>query len=231
MAFAFGLWMYHYQNKLNNAYYLSYCLTTLLDLNSELYKIKKDIVSERLPYLEQLQSDLQKKSETLSLGHLTLHIFYSTNSNIFDLEKLAFLARYNPNLISLLRNALDSFSSTVGILNECNQTAEKFRNNPNSQNLIMLMSCNENLSQQVDCSLYLTEKSFEVLLKYSQTYFKDYINIKGTEFIDSDLINLKPPSMPSWESYDWNPKKNPPWYSPERIVKVVKKYINFLKCK
>jgi len=229
MAFVFGLWMYHYQNKLNNAYYLSFCLTTLSDITSELYKIKKDVVSVRLPYLNQLNSDLRTRAETLSLGHLTLHIFYNSNLKPFDIEKLAFLVQYNPNLISLLRNVLDSFSNTIGILNECNLAAEKFRNDPNQENLMMLMSVNSSLSQQVDSSLYLAEKSFEVLLKYSQTFFRGYISITGTELIESDLKELKPTPIPSWERYNWDPPKVYSWYSPLGIQKRLKNLINYFQ--
>ncbi len=206
LAFLFALWMYHYQAKLNNAAYLSYVITIFSDLIGSSYKLKKQILIDRIPHIEKIKNELNKPvHEHFDVGHLSLHIFNGPNLDLINLEKLAFLAKYDPNIICLLKSAIEANYNNYEIINACNIWADNFKKNKTFDDLIMLVSVNENLQKQTDDTINLAEKSFEVLVNFSRVHFKKLVKIKGFEFIDKSYEALKPAPIESWERYNWKP--------------------------
>jgi hypothetical protein len=213
LAFIFALAMYHYQRKSNDIAYLNYTLAVLAGATGPLYVLKKDILQERIPFINKLQNQLMKgtlsPSQPVQLGALTLHILHGEFKANIDLEKLSFIAITHPNIIMLLASALESISKCDDMVNQANSSAEAIRESERLgiEKIVMLVSINQNLIEQVDQTLYQLEKSFEVLFKFSKLKFKKKIKITGKKFVGEEYEALKPAPMQSWEKYTWFPKK------------------------
>lgn len=220
LAFLFGLVLYHKQKAQENMSYLQYAVSALCQLTSHLYSFKEQIAQKR--YNEAVQQ--LKKLQTSVTNQGKVHLELRENANFMygaefhfaiDLEKLAFLVKHEPNLVILLGTLVDSIKSLNHITSHINHEIEQYSSENIALNLMqtqLTLQKNILLHEQLDSTMYLTEKANGLLVKFGQIEYGKKMKIKSFELTDEKYKKLKPPPIPSWEdNYQWFPKKKSWW--------------------
>ncbi|MFM8701283.1 MAG: hypothetical protein ACKOC1_07775 [Hyphomicrobiales bacterium] len=219
LAFLFGLVLYQKQKTHENMSYLQYAVSVLCQLTSHLYVFKEDVQKR---YDEALQQ--RRNFETAAVTRENVHIQMRETGNYMygaefqlalDLEKLAFLVKRDPNLIILLGTLMDSVKSLNHIAADINQEIVKYSSQETAVNpMLLLLSLRKNklLYEQLDSTLYLTEKAAGLLVQFGKLEYARRMKIKSFQLTDEKYKVLKPKPIKSWEDdYKWFPKKKRWW--------------------
>jgi hypothetical protein len=77
----------------------------------------------------------------------------------------------------------------------------------------LMLQKNILLYEQLDITIYLTEKANNLLVRYGQLECRRKMKIKSFELTDDKYKALKPKPIESWEGdYNWFPKKKRWWH-------------------
>jgi hypothetical protein len=218
LAFVFGLVIYHIQKSQENMSYLHYTVSVLGQLSSHLYSFKEQIAKKRydeaMTQLKTLQEGVEEQNKKKLRIQENLNFMYGAEFQLaMDIQKLAFIAKGEPNLIILLGTLVDSVKSLNHITSNINNDIEKYSSGSSSLDLIkikLLLEKNILLYEQLDTTLYLTEKGNDFVIKFGQREYNRKMKIKSLEVLDK-YRDLKPKPIKSWEDYNLSPKKKHWW--------------------
>jgi hypothetical protein len=226
-AFLFALFLYMYQRKTNEGCYLSFVISYTSSQISALYSFKKDHIQSRKSEIERLESQFsglnnQNRNESLSLElrHISMFIVNPSHSyGAVNLEKLNFIADYDPNLFALMKAAFDADSGVNEIIEGCNDQIQYTKQDLDLSNIWILISYNKELAEQVDYSLALLEHAQEQLIKFAKSEFTHFVKISGFEILD-EYKKYKPDIQNTWTKFEYTaPERSPR----EKIVNRLKR--------
>jgi hypothetical protein len=221
LAFVFGWALYKKQKHEENKAYLHYMLSILCALKNHMYAFKEQVAQKR--YEEYCQ--IMRQIETSIQNNQTPHIQMRDTANYMygaefmmpiDVEKLYFLTSREPNLIVLIGTLIDSVKSLNQITGDINNDIEKHGwqdGGAKSDRIFSTLEKSKILYEQLDSTIYLSEKAEKHLLQYGALEYKRKMKIqKPFEFTDDKYKALKPKPIASWEDgYEWFPKKKRWW--------------------
>jgi len=167
LAFLFGLVLYQKQKSQESMSYLQYAVSVLCQLTSHLYSFKEQIAQSRyneaVRQLQNLQAAIMHQENVKLEMWETANFMYGAEFQLaIELEKLAFLAKREPNLIILLGTLVDSVKSLNHIASNINHEIEKYSSESASLNLMrtqLMLQHNLLLHEQLNSTMYLTEKA------------------------------------------------------------------------
>lgn len=211
LAFLFALLLYLYQRKSNEGQYLSFVIAYMSNQISAFYSLKKNIIEPRKIELSRLfrqfedlpPSDNITKLEIREISQFILNTTHSPDA--VNLDKLSFLADYDPNLFALINTALNADRGINEIVKECNLQIQHAKQNFDMQNIWLLMLYNKNLVEQVDFALTLFEHGQEQLISFSKHEFKHFVKISGSE-LSEDYKEYQPQIKTSWSKLQYEPR-------------------------
>lgn len=216
LAFLFGIKLYSHQKKQENRITLHFLIASLTSLSNGLYSLKEQIVQHRykecLRCREILEAELEPK---LQIQHMSKYIYSEHFERPIAREKLEFLASPDPNVIVLI-GVLDGSLKTLNkMIEDINADVDGFLRGkeqfePNAL-LVMMIIKNELLYEQLDSTLYLTEKLIDVLVKFGIKTFGKGMKIKKFELTHEKYKEIRPKPIESWEGYEWFPDKKKWW--------------------
>lgn len=208
-AFLFALFLYLYQRKANEGYYLSFVVSYVSSQISALYSFKKDIIQPRKLEITELESQFSRLNKEedgklpLKLREISMFIVNpSHSSEVVNLEKLNFLADYDPNLFALIKAALNADNGVNEIIKGCNLQIQHTKQELDLGNIWTLMSYNKNLADQIDFALALLEHGQTQLIKFSQHEFKHFVKISGFEVLEK-YKEYKPQIQNTWTEFEY----------------------------
>lgn len=224
--------MYRTQKRINDAFYLNYAIACLVSHTGKLYCFKKDINQPRLADIQTIQDGLTKiythqsngeneedkiKIEIKELGKF---IASKTGELPITIEKLSFISEYDPNLIIILKSTIDACSEIDLMTEKTNIQIECTRKDFEINNIHLLGELHKVLFEQIDYCLYMLEKIQKELLKLSKSQFQEYAYINKIDILE-EYSKLRPPPEPSWESYEYKPKKLSKTEKIKRVLKQI----------
>ena len=205
------------QIEQENISYLTYSITINSQLINNLYCYKKQLFLDRIDEINYLENFVQtahkelEEKDTLpqrpidrTFKYLCITLQESGLSFPVEIEKLSFLSKLNPNLITLLmsvEHSIKNFNTIVNQLNThiCTRHSETF-NNCSLADLEKLLSYNKNFGRQIDNCLALAEMLNAALIEFGKRKYKKQFSITGVNFVDPEYENLKPPPLSDWEA-------------------------------
>ena len=214
LAFVFAFFLYIYQKKSQDGYYLAFLITYITSQISVLYCLKKDIIVSRKNEIKNLEKSLsQQTAETevvkLEMKEISKFITNPNHSNPdVSIERISFLADSDPNLIILVKAALNADSDVTDVIHSCNEQIKVTKADLSIPNIWLLAQVNINLEEQVDYAIALLEHSQSQLVEFSKNEFKDFVSITGFS-MDKDYESLKPSINNSLLSIKYEYKHRP----------------------
>jgi hypothetical protein len=193
-AFILAFFLYAYQKKAQEGQYLSFTISYIISQTSQLYCLKKDHLISRVSEVTELQKRIINREEALEIKEIAnvLSNPQHSSSNI-NLEKLSFLADFDPNLLVLTKAALDADSGVNEIINNCNLQIREVKKSEELAEIWLLTCFNKCLYDQVDYALALMAHTQKQLIEYSKNEFQYYTIIKNFT-IDKKYKKLTPKS-------------------------------------
>lgn len=219
IAFYFGFRLYKRQKREEHKAYLQYAVSVLGQLSSQLY-VFKVMVQKRYTESVEQTNKLESAKKNPQDVHIEMretgnYIFGADFDAAFTIERLDFLVKREPNLIILLGTLISSVKSLNHLVVSINQEMEKYAWQDGALNpsrMMLTFQKNKLLYEQLDSTLYLTEKAMGLLIKFGTLEYKKDMKIKSSEITDEKYKLLKPKSIPSWEDdYKWF-SKNPSYF-------------------
>lgn len=206
-AFLFALVLYLYQKKASEGYYLSFVIVYITSQISQLYSFKKNIIESRKIELKKLETQIKqiKPDDTATLTIHEISKFISNprhSTNVVDLEKLNFIAHYDPNLFSLIKASLDADHGVEEIIQGCNSQIQHVRENYNLNDIWTLISFNWNLVDQIDFAITVLEKSQAQLIAFAKHEFEYYTKISDVDLVQ-EYEQYRPNIQNSWTEFKY----------------------------
>ena len=221
LAFIFGWSLYKKQKHEENKAYLHYMLSILCSLKNHLYAFKEQVAQKRYDeYLEikkQIDTSIQNNQDPHVQMRATANYMYGAEFIMpISVEKLSFLTSREPNLIVLIGALVDSVRSLNHMVKDINNDIEKHswgNSETKSDRVLLTLEKSRLLYEQLDSTMYLSEKLEELLIEFGRLEYKNKMKIKKPiEFTDKKYEVLKPKPIESWETgYEWFPKKK--WWN------------------
>ncbi len=219
LAFVCAIFLYYKQKTQENMSYLQYAVSILGQLTSHLYVFKEqvqkrynEVLQQRKGYEQALAKGQDPYIQMVETGN---YMYGAEFQLALSLEKLAFLVKRDPNLIILIGTLMDSVKSLNHIAIDINQEIEKYSSQNavlNPMRILLLLRKNELLYEQLDSTIYLTEKASELLVQFGRLEYRQKMKIKSLEITDEKYKNLKPQPIESWEGdYKWFPERKRWW--------------------
>lgn len=210
LAFYYALRLAKLQQMDGESGTLNFYIASLTSLSNNLYVLKEQIVQHRYKEAQQCRNIIeQHENPKLEIRHMSTYIFGGDFEWPLIPEKMEFLAKADPNIVVLagvLRNSIKTLNTMIIDINEDTQRYIKGKI-PDFNNLVMMITKNELLYDQLDSSLYLTNKLVEVLMKYGVVRAGKGMKIKSVELIHEKYKVIMPKPIESWENHEWFPKK------------------------
>jgi hypothetical protein len=211
IAFLFALFLYSLKKKAEHGTYLSYAISMLSAQATGLYSFKKDISEPRKPEIEDLEkqfSNINKQDVILRIREISQYISNGKNFTLpIDLEKLSFLADFDPNILVLFKVCLNASGDVDQLIDTCNLEISKCRDEKGrSHDVYMLLQINKQLLEQIDYTLVLVEKLQELLISFSKLEYKEYVIISEIQ-LEKEYISLKPQRESSWHKLEYLSRK------------------------
>ncbi len=207
-AFMFNIYLNKKKEERDMLAYLCYAISSACGLVSTLYSIKKCFVLPRVKENNEVKKILAKNNAAvIHVKHLSRHLHYSELKLPFVVEKMSFLASKDPNVISIIIMLDNSIKNLNVIICDYNAFVLKTHQEKGlmEKQFDLVSSYVDNLSKQIDSTLYLIEKVQELLVTYGKITFKKF-KITNTD-VDEQYRSLKPNKMESWEEIDWFPER------------------------
>ena len=173
--------------------YLKYAIACFTHISGQLYNLKSNEILPRVEEIKQTQKNYKRAFIKI--------LFQNSNVSV-DVEKLNFLAKHDPNVILLLRDANGAYNYVVQAILELNKTIDNFMCEPSDLNKLMVLDLNKKISLCVDDAIYLAEKSSNTLIKGCSMYYNDE-NVKKIELTKEDYKKLKPEPIESFEKQEF----------------------------
>lgn len=220
LAFIFGWALYKKQKYEENKAYFHYMLSVLCALKNHLYAIKEQVAQKRYEEYCNIKNQIEVSIQNNQISHVqmreTANYMYGAEFMMpIDIEKLSFLTSRDPNLIILIGTLYDSVKSLNHIARDINNDIEKHGwqdGDIKSDRVLLTLEKSKLLYEQLDSTIYLSEKVEELLIKYGVLEYKNKMKIRPFEFTDDKYKSLKPKPIESWENgYEWFPKKKRWW--------------------
>lgn len=177
--------------------FVTYAVSALSHIVSQLYVIKKNIVLPRLLDLENAKS-----GTTIKLEELMKFIQTAGMTSPIKGEQASFLAQEDPNVIYLIDSLSSAISRLSQIIYDYNNYLSQVVHAGTTINLNLLNDYIHNLADQTNETLYLSAKSQEVLIMFGEFKFKKSFKIKSVD-VEDEWKGLAPPKIATWESVEW----------------------------
>ena len=231
LAFYFNRCLHERKKREENLTYLQFAIGRLVALTSNLYLFKKDIILRRSKEAQDIEQKMYIAQQTkqqalhLSIEELWKKMYGGKYDWPIVMEKLSFIAIRDPNIVTLMGTAANSVGTFQDITTSINDLLDEDRQShsfnggdvekPMDQSgisrLELLISLIKILHEQVDSSLYLVEKSTDLLIKAGKDIFGSKMDIRSANFKYAERHGLKPAPIESWENTNWLPKKKTPF--------------------
>lgn len=226
LAYRFAVRSQRKKQREENLSYLHFAIARLVALQNDFYLFKSQMVLSKVKEAQEVDqkrenAKLNKERElNLSIKEMSSKINYSHYDWPFNIERLSFITDRDPNIVALMSagsysvEALrDIITSTNDLIDEERQSdapstddGKRIVNHCAQMRLDLLTSLTKNLGEQIDSSLYLVEKSVELLIAAGQDIFGSGMKIRSSNIKDPELQKLKPKPIESWEQRNWLPK-------------------------
>ncbi len=208
------------QNIEKNMSYLIYSISVLSKLTSTLYEYKISFIKPREPDLEyignfikQYSSDYLDESNQHKIQYPFNQIFLIIqDKGLFlplDIDKLSFLAKLNPNLISMLIALEQSLKTSNFILDELNKIISESKKRHNVFDISYfdrVYSSTDNFSKNIDDGLYFSETLSELFVEFGKREYKEKFYIQGLSS-EEQFKDLKPKPIECWKFIKKWPKQ------------------------
>ncbi|MBL4805165.1 MAG: hypothetical protein JKY71_09895 [Alphaproteobacteria bacterium] len=227
LAFAFAFFLYVYQKKSQDGYYLAFVIAYITSQISKLYSLKKDILVVRNSEIQKLEQSFnttvtEGESVNLEMREISQFITNPSHSEAdVCIDKISFLADSDPNLILLVKAALDADSGVTEIIHGCNEQIKETKADMSLPNVWLLVQFNKNLIDQVDYTIALLEHSQSQLIEFSKNEFKHFVTITGFS-LDEEYKKFKPHLSNSLLSIQYT-------YKPKSFLEGICKFLQRLK--
>lgn len=203
-AFCFNFWLQRKKQREENLTYLRYSASRLVTFTDNLYLFRRPFVEERVKAAEERKKQTAPPRLNEAGKHRVLleRIHNGQYDWPFAIEKLNFIADRDPNVIRLVSMGSYAVETLKNVVISINDLIDAQGAN-GEKDLIKII---KRLNYQVNTTLYLAEKSIELLGATGWVVFKSDINIEG---IDPKLQKPKPgvpERLKKWEDTDWFPK-------------------------
>jgi len=201
LAFLFAGIAYNLQRKKEAATYAKYCVAIISSRINNIVNLKKGVLLKRKKECEILDNN-----KSIQISHISKKLLQENYNLLITIEKLSFISSYNPNIVCLLINTIESCHDLSITVKECNRTFDLCYNELNEKNLDMLIKVNKSLFDQTETTHYLLQKSSEVLFNFSKSHFNQRKYLSGIKLSNEDWRSFKPEPIESYEKEDWNPE-------------------------
>ncbi len=221
LAFFFALILFLFQKKSAEGKFLSFTIAYITSQIGRLYSFKSDISAPRAKEISEIEGKINSPEENVGIQvkEISKTIVNSSHtSSLIDLEKLAFLNDFDPNIFLLVKAAIEADYDVNHVILTCNEEILRNRDEFNFQNLSMLIQVNKTLNDQIDFSLAMLEKAQEELINFSKIEFQPFVIIKSIKLGEKYKV-LSPTLKNSWSDVKYDPKS----------LNLKKKIFTFLK--
>ena len=212
-AYFFSVKLKEKKERSEQLSFLTYAIFSMAGVVGKLYIAKKNFVIPRNEEMKTIKEEIEKqqqnKSMQISIKMLELTKFMQTNKFAlpFHINKIDFLAGKEPEVVHLICSLNASLEVLNQIIYDYNTYLSNLLKTGSPPNIDLIFSFVDNLSEQVDETLYLAEKVQEILIKYGKTYFKKTFKIKSLTIKD-EWTTLSPPKINHWENINFFQKKS-----------------------
>ena len=195
-----------YQNRNKNIAYANFVISYLVSVTHELYSLKSQTIIHKKKEADEIKEfikNLDKTTERFKVREVSKKIPFSIDT-LKSYENLSFVCRYNPMIISLLINTLNSLEHLRFILKEMNDKIDVSSGGLDDNNLHYILSTVDAASNQIDRCLYLSEKAANTLIRMLDKVYNQKRYIKDLEFIE-EFKKMKPNPIESYEKEEFLP--------------------------
>lgn len=196
LAFFFNFLLLESKKYDRQAAYIKYCVALLTHANSNILNTYFQIIKIREQDYQILRNYLNTGNNNIVLGTLGVKILNGDKGLYIDFNEISFLAKYDPNVIILLKDTINVYGDFFKIIDEYNLCLDRIHQttqNINPADIVMLASCYEMLLKHTQSVLYLTNKSASVLIS-GLNLFYDNNGCKGIDrhsLYDLDIIPIE----------------------------------------
>lgn len=201
LAFILTFLLYLIQRMRQNIEYLQYAIADICSISSYLYSFKFNAIG-RFQEAEEVEKAIGSSPSSIHTNEIGRYIHGAKFNSSISLERVSFLVNQDPNIIALLSAMIRSANTLSSMVSSMNDEISVCRNKDEQlkiKDVHFICLQNKMLSGQLDETMYLVEKSMEVLTLYGKCVFGKSMRIKDIKLLDEKYEALRPPVMDSWE--------------------------------